>query len=259
MPKLTEKKYWDEKYGDGVTTPLSLEGFRQHTFANIFETMKLADLEGKSILEIGAGGSQWLTFLAREFPTSEFAGLDYSEAGCEDLRKRAESEGVFVDIVCADLYCPPENYKNKFDIVITFGVVEHFDSLDDILPALLNYLKPNGKLYTLIPNMAALMGTLTKKYDQSVYDIHNPHDRASLVDGHKSAGLQVEYADYIGSTEFGILSSCINENSGRLKKFTYLWLTRLTRAISFFEHKFGNLPATPYFSGLIYCIASRAK
>ena len=255
MSKLTEKQYWDAQYGSESLEPLSLEGYRNHGSRCIFETMKLVDFEEKNILEIGAGGSKWLTLLAREFPTSSFSGLDYSEAGCDELRKMAIAENVNINVVCADLYSPPEGFENHFDIVITCGVVEHFDSLDEIIPALTRYLKPNGKLYTIIPNMSALVGSLVKSFDRSIYNIHNPHDLKSLTNGHKTAGISVEHANYVCSTEFGVLSACINEDTSKLKRFIYLWLTRLTRVISVIERKIGNLPATRYFSAYIYCIA----
>lgn len=219
--------------------------------------MQEANLSNKSILEIGAGGSQWLPFLAREFPTSTFTGLDYSEAGCKELEERATNEGVNIKVVQADLFSCPEELIGKFDIVITYGVVEHFDNLKSVVETLATYLNPGGQLYTIIPNMAGSIGKLTKYLNKDVYDIHNPHNLSDLVTGHKNAGLRIEQANYLCSTEFGVLSACITEESTKKSQCIYLWLTRLTKILFFFESKFFKLPSSQLLSPYIYCIAKK--
>lgn len=255
--RLTTQEYWNEKYGSESPQPISITGFRNRSNALIYNSMNEAHLSDKSILEVGAGGSQWLPFLAQQNSTSSFTGLDYAEAGCKELEERAILAKVNIKIVQADLFEPPESLLGKYDLVITFGVVEHFDDLENALRALVKYLKPGGKLYTIIPNMAGSIGTLTRWLNKDVYDIHNPHNLQDLVKGHNKAGLAIEKANYLCSTDFGVLSACITENTNKRKVSTYLWLTRLTKIIYFIESKLSNAPATRLLSPYIYCIATK--
>ena len=39
-------------------------------------------------------------------------------------------EGVKGDIVCADFFSPPESMIEEFDVVISFGVLEHFEDTE---------------------------------------------------------------------------------------------------------------------------------
>lgn len=251
--KYTEKEYWDAKYPESEKIPLEIEGNGHFVNKGLYAAIKEAGVDGVRVLEIGAGDSQWLPFLKRNHPTSTCVGLDYSEAGCEQLTARAASEGVEVDVVCADLFNPPEDLIGSFDLIYSIGVVEHFDDLPEILKTLSQFLKPGGKMVTEIPNLAGLNGKLVKIMNREVYDLHNPHNLASLKSGHLEAGMAVESYGHIASNEFGILSACINEDSSALNRATYLWLSRLTKVIAIFESKIVQLPKSGLFSPVMYC------
>lgn len=257
IERLTTEAYWDAKYTDEPQAPLQLEGFRSLTNARLYAAMSEVGLDGKRVLEVGAGDSQWLTFLAARHPDSTFAGIDYSEPGCERLARRARAEGVEIEVHRADLFAPNERLLRSFDVVYSLGVVEHFDDLAGTLRAMARLLRPGGRLFTEIPNMAGVLGALTRRMNRSVYELHNPHDLAALREGHERAGLSVERSGYIGAIEFGVLSSCVDERSGTLTRQSYLWLSRLGKLAALFELRVMALPPTPTLSPLIYCIARR--
>jgi hypothetical protein len=140
---------------------------------------------------------------------------------------------------------------------MSFGVVEHFADLPVAMQAGAAFCKQGGILYTLIPNMAGLNGWLTKFWNRPVYDIHIPHDRETFLAGHKIPGLEVLSCEYLGSTNFGVLSSCFPEQRG-FNYWVYKQFTRLSKAIWLLESKLGHLPATQCFSPYIVSI-SRVK
>jgi hypothetical protein len=125
-----------------------------------------------------------------------------------------------------------------------------------VLASFSRFVAPNGKLITQIPNMSGLLGSLTKLMNRAVYDIHVPHDRHSFRGGHLGANLNVTSCDYVGSSNFGILSSCVRPES-RLKWQIYLWLSRLSKMGFLVERKFGDLPTTKMFSPYILAVAER--
>ncbi len=72
-----------------------------------------------------------------------------------------------------------------FDVVVSFGVIEHFEHTAGCLNALSEFLKPGGVAITIIPNMVGLLGFFQKLMDQRVFDIHVPLDNQALAAKHQ--------------------------------------------------------------------------
>lgn len=256
MTNLTSRDDWDKVY---ISRDENIElnfGWRNHSneiIVNIIEKIGLID---KNILEIGAGNSQWLPYLAQKYPNSRFSGLDYSKIGCDRLAKRMAllSAGITIDIYHQDMFIENSDIHEKFDLIMSFGVVEHFTELSNALRAKRRYMKDQGFMFTLIPNMAGLIGYLAKSFNKEVYYMHNPHDWNSFLEGHRKAGLTVISGGYLGSVNFGVLSNCF-EKSGGLSWHAYVFLTRLSKAVAFIESTIGDLPSSRMFSPYIYAIS----
>jgi 2-polyprenyl-3-methyl-5-hydroxy-6-metoxy-1,4-benzoquinol methylase len=255
--KLTEKNYWDSNYTSRKeVTPVSLVGYRNYCASKIYEKKEPFLKTSETILEIGGGGSSWLLYLAEKFPEKKFAALDYSEEGCGILRDALVAQGLKnFDIWEEDFFSPSERV-GKFDLVYSHGVVEHFNDLSGVLRAHAQFISASGVMLTVIPNMAGVLGVLTKKMNRSVYDIHVPHDLQAFVKGHYDAGLEVIDSGYLCSNNFGVLSSCVSDKND-LKKILYKALSRLSKAVWFVESRYFNLPAIKLFSPYIYVISKK--
>jgi SAM-dependent methyltransferase len=251
---VTKKQYWDDIHRNkAIYIPKELTGFRNVCEAQIFAGIK-AHFNGGNLLEIGGGSSDWLIAVAKELQPKEAVALDYSEVGCKSMDKKSAQAGVDVKTVCADMFNPPKNTLDRFDLVMSFGVVEHFADLPAAMGASAAFCKPGGILYTLIPNMAGLNGWMTKFWNRSVYDIHIPHDLESFLAGHRVPGLEVLSCEYLGSTNFGVLSSCFPEKHG-FNYWLYKQLTRLSKMIWLLESKLWRFPATRSFAPYIVSIS----
>ena len=258
MNTLTRKEDWDQGYVSREES-IDLElGWRHHTNYLLAKKIEEIGLDGKSVLEIGAGDSQWLPYFAKKYPGSRFVGMDYSQAGCDRLAKRVATSGATnIDIYQHDMFAMESALHGKFDLVLSFGVVEHFTELSHALLAKRKYLKDRGLMFSLIPNMAGSLGHLTKLFNRAIYEMHNPHDWNLFLEGHCKAGLTVISGGYFGSSNFGVLSSSFKKHEG-FSWHTYVLLTRLSKAIWLLESKFGDLPGSKMFSPYIYAI-SRAN
>jgi len=255
--RLTSLDYWDGGYsGQADDAAFAIDGFRNTPSRRIIETIEDVGLSGKRLLEIGAGNSVFLCYLARKYADTGavFTGLDYSSQGCELLARRATQEGASVNVVQCDLFEAAGDLTQGFDVVYSVGVAEHFQSLSNVLAAMRRYVAPGGVLLTLMPNLAGVLGVLTRRYSRSVYEKHVPHDLTSLVRGHDAAGLRVERSGYLCSTNFGVLSSCFTSPASRGWQ-TYLWLSRLSKLIWAFEANLGELPKTAFLSPYLYTCA----
>lgn len=186
MEKLTDKTYWEGTYSHRKSQPsLNVDGFVNYPNRLILSKLLETNMKNKRILEIGAGDSAWLPYLAKQFPSSQFVGVDYTESGCTLLSERAHRAGANVEVIHEDMFVESSQLHGTFDIAISFGVVEHFDDLGHVLAAKKRYLKHGGVMFTLIPNMAGVLGTLVRIWNCEVYDKHNPHDWVSFIRGHQ--------------------------------------------------------------------------
>lgn len=251
---ITEIGYWDA-YHQASTEyiPTDFSSYKNFCSQQIFNEIKRA-YNGGGVVEVGAGSSNWLIEISKALSPERCVGLDYSEAGCRSLAAKASQSRQSIEIAHADMFSPPDSMTGQFDFVISFGVVEHFKDLDKALVAISRLAKPGGVVFTLIPNMAGLCGTLTKFWDKKVYDMHVPHDLASFLKGHEKANLEILSAKYLGTTNFGVLSSCFCKRSGA-NFWLYKQLTRLSKVLWFVESKGLKLPTSKLFSPYIVVVS----
>lgn len=257
MKELTDKTYWDETYKrQGTTMSLDFSHLRNYPAQLILEKIIGMNLHHKTTLEIGAGNSTWLLQLSGMFPKGNFVGLDYSEIGCRLLAKRAAEERLNIRVVQEDFLETESDLHGNFDVTLSFGVVEHFGDLCEALHAKSRYLKSGGIMFTLIPNLSGLVGLLVKRWNPEVYQLHNPHDLRSFLEGHHQAGLKVLSSGYLVSNSFGVLSSCFPERKGLAWQISRC-LVAASMAIWWIESKIGRFPARQFLSPYIFAISSR--
>jgi len=227
------KAYWDGLW-QHATLPVAvnprasgLNNYVNRKFHDYFEhSLSALETKGKRLLEIGCARSAWLPYFAKQFGF-EVSGLDYSEQGCQQAKEVLASEGVEGEISCADFFSPASELIGAFDVVVSFGVAEHFQNTSECLAAFARFLKPGGLLLTNIPNLTGLNGSLQKRLNRPVFDIHVVMSREGLAGVHRRAGLEVITCDYFLSVSFGVV------NVERWKgEFRYVVVTRLSSWIS---------------------------
>jgi SAM-dependent methyltransferase len=116
------------------------------------------------------------------------------------------NEGVKGEIVCADFFSPSESMLKAFDVVVSFGVLEHFKDTTACIAAFSKFLKPGGLLITNIPNLCGLNGLIQKMINRSIFDIHVPLDKKSLVRVHQINRLRIISCEYFLSVNLGVLN-----------------------------------------------------
>src|SRR5271170_6459911 len=158
-----------------------------------------------NLLELGCARSTWLPYFSKELGFC-VAGIDYSPVGCDQARAILSMEEVEGEITLADLFSAPKNFMNRFNNVVSFGVVEHFEATGECLRSCGAYLKPGGTMVTVIPNMNGLVGKLQKWLEREVYDVHIPLDAEALRRAHETAGLKVMRCEYFCFLNLGVIN-----------------------------------------------------
>jgi SAM-dependent methyltransferase len=117
--------------------------------------MDLADVHaGSLVAELGCGQARYLPYLARDRGARVF-GVDFSVEGIEQTRRALRSIGAESDgLERGDLheYCP--RHHGEFDATISFGLIEHFSDLQEIIDLHLLCTRPGGRVFVSAPNLS---------------------------------------------------------------------------------------------------------
>jgi SAM-dependent methyltransferase len=213
---------------------------------------------GKRLLEIGAARSEWLPYFAKTWGFC-VTGLDYSLSGAEQCREVLLVEGIRGHVVCADFRDPPEDMIGAFDVVTSFGVIEHFDNTERALGDAAAFLRPGGILLTVIPNMNGIIGALQKSWNQPVYDIHVALDRYALLDAHRNAGLKVKRCEYLITLPLGVanLHGLPENRRTHIKRFTHYWMQVASASIWWVEERLFAVAPGRQLAGYVICVAQK--
>lgn len=207
-----------------------------------------------TILEAGCADSSLLVYLAQRGYNA--IGVDYSNVGCDRFRERAAAEQIQVQVECCDIFSPPQKLVGVADCVLSYGLVEHFEDTASCVQALRAFVRPGGRILTIVPNMRGLVGLLQRLCAPAVYAVHVPLSVEQLVAAHRD-GLEVTESGYLLPAGFGV----VNFHEPGISR-TALWirhaavaaLGRLSWAAWVIDKR-APLPRSEALSPYCYCIA----
>jgi 2-polyprenyl-3-methyl-5-hydroxy-6-metoxy-1,4-benzoquinol methylase len=209
---------------------------------------------GSKLLELGCGGSVLLPYLHRRFGL-DVAGIDYSQPGCLLAQQICSAQQCHAEIVCADVFDPPASMLSQYDVVVSFGLVEHFDDTTAAIRGFSRYLAPGGTMITTVPNMAGWPGTLQRLFSADVFERHIALDAAMLERAHAAGGLSVSGSGYLQSVNFGVVNPGANHSA--FSKAAFSGLRALTAAVWASEQVLGSFPPNQWTSPYAYCVATK--
>jgi SAM-dependent methyltransferase len=220
--------YWESKNGLSVNIP-----------ANYLFHEELGRLikgqQVKTAIELGGFPGYYAVFLKKYFRL-DVTLLDYfvHQPITNDLLQTNGLQESDVQIVETDLF----NYKpeQQYDLVLSCGLIEHFNDTTDIINRHIAFVKPGGTLFITLPNFKALNGWLQKEFDRENYDKHNIScmDPAFLASICQKAGLQVIQSRYFGNFSLWLEDEKQKPAAVRLLKSS-LWIAGkiLTKLVPF--------------------------
>ncbi len=211
-------KYWESKTDLLVVIP---ENYLFHR-----ELAGIVTKNGvKTAIELGGFPGYYAIFL-KKYLKIEVTLLDYF-VHPPLTQKLLETNGLAndaIEIIETDLftYTTPEQY----DLVLSCGLIEHFNDTADIINKHIAFVKPGGTLFITLPNFKALNGWFQKSFDKDNYDKHNIDcmDPVMLANICSAAGLEVIESRYFG--KFSLWLENEKEKSLAVQLFKKaMWLT----------------------------------
>ena len=220
--ELTDRKfwanYWESKQGLAFKVPVG------YTFHKILTTVVKKN-GVKTAIELGGFPGYYAIFLKKYFDVKATL-FDYyiHPLILEDVLKANELNKNDVNVIEGDLfkYEPTQQY----DLVLSAGLIEHFEDTKDIIARHISFLKPGGTLVITLPNFTGVNGWLQRRYDAANYSKHNIGSmNPQLLAGYcKALGLKNVDASYYG--KFSVWLENKAQQTGTVKVFVkLLWLT----------------------------------
>jgi 2-polyprenyl-3-methyl-5-hydroxy-6-metoxy-1,4-benzoquinol methylase len=151
---------------------------------------------GETVLELGCGSSAFLTRMGAA-TGARVAGVDFSPEGIE--RTRAALKGLGIDdsglaLAAIDDYAP--DHEGEFDVVVSFGLIEHFADLRSIVEAHFACAKVGGRVFIAAPNLSRVNLAWIKAVAPSLLGWHRPIEArqvAALMSAYAGPDVTVEH------------------------------------------------------------------
>lgn len=220
--------YWESKTDLSVIIPSNYLFHRQ--LAEIVTTHKV-----QNAIELGGFPGYYAVFL-KKYLKIDVTLLDYFVhlPITEKLLKTNDLSVGDIKIIETDLFT--YQTPTQYDLVLSCGLIEHFNDTADIINRHIAFLKPGGTLFITLPNFKAVNGWFQEKFDKENYDKHNVDcmDPKLLENICKEAGLQVIQSRYFG--KFSVWLENENQKTAAVKllKKIIWWAGKLlTKALPF--------------------------
>lgn len=193
--ELLPAEYW-ERFWAGRRLPLTIRAAAIPDEHQLFRRFLPTTGQETTLAEIGCAPGKWLHYFRTEFGFS-VTGIDYAPKACETTRENLRLLGTDGTIVNADIfqYSPP---GDGFDVVASFGLIEHFEDLSSIVNRLVGLVKPGGTIVSIVPNLFGPEGWMLKTVRPKVYAGHVPIRLRQFQQLHETAGTESLFSDYLG-------------------------------------------------------------
>lgn len=152
----------------------------EHWINQLIETLlrpRLGGKQGLLGLEIGSAPGRLSIELWRRLGIIPH-GLEYTEAGVRAQQALYRRFGLAEELAMrGDLFDAAwrARHAEAFDLVASFGFIEHFSDPRDVVEKHLELLRPGGVLVVTVPNLneKTWYGRLARRFNPAVYAIHN--------------------------------------------------------------------------------------
>lgn len=198
LTRLTRREHWDAVHAfekaDARKTPEAEKSWARRTMKRLvgsrfveymssFDDHQIWDLlyrrhmplPGASVVEIGSAPGDHLVKLSETFGLVPY-GIEYSPAGVDVNRALFASRGLDPSNVLAmDFFseeCQEAN-RERFDVVVSRGFIEHFEEPRSVVDRHIDLLKPGGLLVVTIPNLRGVNQALTRLFHPELIPMHN--------------------------------------------------------------------------------------
>jgi len=253
MKKLTEKEYWDKYWKNGILPRYRNMNTISMKLVDKLLKKKIKTGKGKTLLEIGCAPGSWLIYFKKTFGFDVY-GMDYIQSGIDYTKRNLKYAGVKASgLYTQDIF--NNKMRRKFDVVFSWGLLEHFTDQELIVKKHYELVKKGGLLIIFVPNFQQginriIQGLVNKK----ILDAHYKITRQDMKRIYEEIGLKDVEAEYIGYFDPAIFNpgTVLGVDKHKFFKVHNIAMknsTRILKRLPYFESKM--------FSSFVYGIGRK--
>jgi 2-polyprenyl-3-methyl-5-hydroxy-6-metoxy-1,4-benzoquinol methylase len=167
--RKTDQAFWD--VGSQLPIKARLPSRLNVEVLNITRLLERHVRPSNRYIEIGCAPGKLLAWVASVLK-AEVTGLDYSASGIAKCRMLFDELGLKVNLYHDDFF-HHHLLPAYFDIVASFGFIEHFDDARPVVQRHLDLVKPGGLALIVIPNYGGIYGSFQRWCDAPNLEFHN--------------------------------------------------------------------------------------
>jgi SAM-dependent methyltransferase len=240
---FVNQDYWDNSY-----KKLNLDySHLNDEITEFLETYFFSKVKEGNVFEVGCFPGRYLNIFGRK--GFELNGIDTTSRVKDDLPEYFKSknytigsfeQGDFLNL----------NESQKFDAVVSFGFIEHFDNWDVMIQKHINITKKGGYVVITVPNFSGkIQWLLHRLLDNENLKRHNIKSMNSRLWVRKLNELNIQY-DCVFAGPFGGFDFWVDiEKRGRFRSWLLKKALKYTRKLKSKKISNSNL-YSPYF-GLV--------
>lgn len=256
--KLSTKEHWDKVLNKKHLPIIASKKNYNHLITMRFTDKVLKNEQYKTFMEVGCGSSAWMPYFAKTY-NYQVSGIDYSEIGCQIAIENLKFQNIEIgEVLCADIFSDTHKFNKKFDVIFSYGFIEHFSEPEKIIGIMKNWLAPSGVIITLVPNLYGITAWMAKTFCRTIFEMHIPIDKDALAKAHTDVSLEIVDNSYTGILSLAVIP-WENGDHWLLKKpfrIPFLFCVRaLDFALSMIMRQLPTKLSSKNFSPYITCIA----
>ena len=238
----TNKQYWENYYKD-TNVPknniISICKPYDKYWDILFKTCKH---DPKTILEVGAYPGRFIAYVASKYSVKPTA-LDFNP-DCKKIEKAFKEMGVNdYEIIIDDIHSHIP--REKYDLIISMGFIEHFKDYEMILNKHVNMLEKGGAILIVIPNKRGLRKMYGLICDRKNLEAHNLKcmHKKTFYDFAFNNQLKIDYLEYFGGFQYSV-----HQKLNIFQLYIYYFVRFLSNKFKPYIEKY---PSWLYSSGII--------
>jgi 2-polyprenyl-3-methyl-5-hydroxy-6-metoxy-1,4-benzoquinol methylase len=193
--KLTSKQFWQEKW-----VSMDCSKWDDGSFAFLPEWHQvlydyLVKYRGGNCLEVGCFPGRYLWYFANTF-NMKVEGIDFM----------TPDDSMMLKIHNCDFF--EFSLDKKYDVVCSFGFIEHFEMLGDVIQRHMDLVRDGGMVVMTVPNFVhGWRFHLRRRYDRELFTHHNRdamvvHNIENILEGLALKGYTVKPVKFSDKTFF---------------------------------------------------------
>lgn len=166
--ELTDKAFWTAYW----ESKSNLDIFVNRDFLFHKQLQQVVEQHSpQTAIELGGFPGHYAIFLKKHYGLHATL-LDYfvHRAILKKVLHKNQLESEAIEIIETDLF--KHKPELQYDLVLSCGLIEHFQDTSDILQRHIQFLRPGGTLWLTLPNFRGVNGWVQKYFDRANYDRH---------------------------------------------------------------------------------------